>query len=957
MAPAASAGVCQIEWEARGRWLSTYLSVLGHFSVLVGYQGQAATPPALAVRDLRELCVPEHETTELWYSVQVQIEASCQSHMDLCGLSTDLVKAFNNLPRQPLLEVATGLGFPDSIICPWTAFLDGTSRHFLVHQCVNPEVLSTSGFPEGDPASPIAMLLADWGFHRYLQVYSPSVRSLSFVDNLAFTAPNVGILMQGYTLTECFCDMLDLELDRRKTFVWSTSSESRAALKGLGLTVETQARELGGVMSYGQATRNALLVKRCKGLQPLWAKLRRSKAPALLKIAVLPTKFWAKALHTIPGCPLRSAHLQQLRSAATAAINIRQGGSNAMIRLSEAANMEADPGFFELWHGIQTLRRMLQKQPHLLLVWREFMLGFDGCLLHGPLSKLIQLLSKIEWQVCHPPCVMDHDGLQHDLLSCPTQLLRRLLEQGWLLHVSHQIAHRKTMADVSGLDLALLHVDAAKLNPLHASLQSSLRSGAFIFGAQQAKFDLSQDGLCPHCQQPDDAFHRVCVCPHCVVHSHGFEWVCDEWPQLPVSLILPSRNPHVSGLHRLLHHLPDDTAQFQCGPDSAHVQHLFTDGACDNHCHPSLAIAAWGVTLGFSGPVAATSHLPGVLQTAPRAELTAFLAAVRWVVLHRRPTYIWVDAKKVVDGVWPLQQHLAFHPAENQDLWQRIQGAWDQVPQDILQVHHIPTHLDEALTASALTASPFEDWVAQFNGHVEKVASVTNINRPCDLVQIHQNAVQCHNDTLARKRALRSIYINLATSKQNDASEMGEEVETLDAEPSVWLPREDKPFDLEADLPLDWRVRVVEGSPLPADFLHEVFSFLIQQDADFEGAYRVSWLELVFVFECAFHLQDPFTGERGHWQSASTTVFRPVPPTVAGRLRIVRDAVRSTLKALHLEAALTRGLDLTSVGVFFMLDGLCWGFDPNLLAGARSRLAQFSAGRNMRSVAALARPL
>ena len=213
------------------------------------------------------------------------------------------------------------------------------------------------------------------------------------------------------------------------------------------------------------------------------------------------------------GCFLGPAHLQQLRRAATKAIGIHPGGSNPLLRLSTVPNMEADPGFYEVWLSLQTLCRMLDKQPQLPMYWKAFMERYDGHFLHGPFSKLVQVMSKVGWSVLEPPWLQDHDGLSHDLRSCPPQLLRRLLEQAWLIHISQQVRHRATMSDATGLGLALLSLDAASLTPLEVSLQASLRSGAFMFGAQQAKFDLGQDGLCPHCRVPDDAFHRVCVCP------------------------------------------------------------------------------------------------------------------------------------------------------------------------------------------------------------------------------------------------------------------------------------------------------------------------------------------------------------------------------------------------------------------------------------------------------------
>ena len=139
------------------------------------------------------------------------------------------------------------------------------------------------------------------------------------------------------------------------------------------------------------------------------------------------------------------------------------------------------------------------------------------------------------------------------------------------------------MSDAIGLDLALLSMDQAQLTPLEIA--------AFMFGAQQAKFDLSQDGLCPHCQVEDNAHHRVCVCPCYATARQGLEWICDLWPQLPRSLthhLLPSRNPHMRALHQKLLELPDSTSHFQCRPTEAAVQHLFTDGACEQLAIPPL---------------------------------------------------------------------------------------------------------------------------------------------------------------------------------------------------------------------------------------------------------------------------------------------------------------------------------------------------------------------------------
>ena len=177
--------------------------------------------------------LPGHEATELWYSVQADVELCCQGGQELLGFSSDLVKAFNNLPRVPLRHVALHLGFPMTLIRPWFAFLAGVQRRVNVRQCVSRPLLSTSGFPEGCPLSPLAMVVADWTYHAYMHFFSPSARSLSYVDNLAATTPSLGSLAQSIMVTQTFCELLDLELDGAKSYVWSTNPAHRAALQQL----------------------------------------------------------------------------------------------------------------------------------------------------------------------------------------------------------------------------------------------------------------------------------------------------------------------------------------------------------------------------------------------------------------------------------------------------------------------------------------------------------------------------------------------------------------------------------------------------------------------------------------------------------------------------------------------------------------------------------------------------
>ncbi|CAE7194447.1 DHX57, partial [Symbiodinium microadriaticum] len=825
--------------------------------------------------------VPGREATTVWYSIQAEIELAIQGDAPLLGLSTDIVKCFNNLPRLPLLAVAARAGVPTSVLNPWAAFLQNTERRFLIRGQVSMPIQSSSGFPEGCPLSPLAMLLADLAYHVYMRALAPQVRALSYVDNLANLAATPAGLATGYHATHCFMDLLDLELDQPKTYAWATKPADRRVLKALGPTVLEHARELGGFLTFGPRTRNAALVDRCDALAPLWSALRRSRAPIHLKIRALPNKCWSQALHGISGCSLATDRLSQLRAQATGALRLRPGGVSSLLRLSIAQPMTADPGFFQLWTCVCDVRRMAQKINGFVCLWRSFMTFFDGRQLPGPFTKLLHVLSQIGWSIQRPPLVVDHDGLVHSLLVAPKALLRNRLEHGWLRYVAHEHRHRHTMQDLTGIEPSLLHADDHSLTPVDAARLASLRAGAFIFGQQQAKFDLTQTGFCDHCQVPDDAHHQVCDCPRFAHIRRPYQWVCERWSALSMCFthhLLPPLNPHMPLLRSLLHNLPDASGIFFSAGVGVGWQHLFTDGSCIDPGCSELALASWGVIHAASAMPIACGHVPGLLQTAPRAEIWAVIAAARWALRHRLPCMVWSDCKHVVDSVAELQDGSLLDHCADDDLWSTLAELLHQLDISHFLVRHVPSHLDPGLTED-----PFEDWVAVNNNHADTLAVVTNNSRPAEFASAYQAAVDFHRTTLEEQRALTAIYLGIAAATDKRQSRNSLEEDMQEAAVPTQLRPVHRRCDLEEVLPIGWREFVLQmSSDLPSDFIVNVCQALFVQDAQAAHAYTISWLELVFLFHVLGGIDYPVPGPHGGWISSTTVAFLPAPPTVAG---------------------------------------------------------------------------
>ena len=128
---------------------------------------------------------------------QAAIENSLLTEHPVQGFVTDIKRAFNNLPRMPILMMAKHLGFPESLVHTWMNFLKEADRYFVVRQVVSSPLQSTCGLPEGCAVSCIGMLLVNHCHALYMQQYAPQILSLSFVDNYELLTRQVAHLAHG----------------------------------------------------------------------------------------------------------------------------------------------------------------------------------------------------------------------------------------------------------------------------------------------------------------------------------------------------------------------------------------------------------------------------------------------------------------------------------------------------------------------------------------------------------------------------------------------------------------------------------------------------------------------------------------------------------------------------------------------------------------------------------------
>ena len=81
--------------------------------------------------------------------LQAIIEEGVLTDKHMAGFVSDLVKAFESLPRKPIFWLGHRLGISRKILRLWNHFLCHTKRRFMLSGQVGSAISSNSGYPEG----------------------------------------------------------------------------------------------------------------------------------------------------------------------------------------------------------------------------------------------------------------------------------------------------------------------------------------------------------------------------------------------------------------------------------------------------------------------------------------------------------------------------------------------------------------------------------------------------------------------------------------------------------------------------------------------------------------------------------------------------------------------------------------------------------------------------------------
>ena len=279
------------------------------------------------------------------------------------------------------------------------------------------------------------------------------------------------------------------------------------------------------------------------------------------------------------------------------------------------------------------------------------------------------------------------------------------LSLAWPQYVAQQVQHRPALWGIAHAHVA--HTRKWLRTLMCRAAFVKILNGAHITQDGKQHCDANGSSICPWCESSDSRFHRFWICPR-------FEAIRDAFPSkfqralpdLPESLTSYgwSLKPHT--LRPWLTYFAQIPAParppIESLPSLAQPWvHIFTDGSCvQQHCSIQR-YAAWSCLIAGDDPHCCAplweraGPLPGLVQSAYRAEVFAVIQALEVGQVLGRPIHVWTDCQAVVVQTRAIVQGRQVSPNHaHADLWTQVQQLATNGRIPALRITKVSSHED-----------------------------------------------------------------------------------------------------------------------------------------------------------------------------------------------------------------------------------------------------------------------
>ena len=663
-------------------------------SLLYRLWGRATTYKALRywARTLPEEIVgflPGRSMANAMVAFQWKLEQTSRfTEASLGGLTLDLTKAFNLIGRRPAAFAMIHYGLPEQWVHFWESSISSMDRVWEVNGSLSEPFQPTTGCPEGDTWSVVAMLALSNVWVNHLRVLPQPVQPLCYADNLGWSATQAAAHGAALQVTKLWADTLRFQIDWKKTWVWASNDEHAHRWTGLQLQHPemqsvlkvTNARELGYMLAYNKCqnkqtffARHAEALEQCRRIarlpHPISVKGNLLRAP-------LSRLLYGTEIHMVS-----LNHLRQLRTAMARALLGPHTQPNPFLAVAVLYKDILDPHFQVIFHALRAIRRFLwsldgpgrrhfflQVVRHAGQPWQIF----------GPVGTLRYHMDFLGWTITREGLLRTDAFKKLSFLDTPLEVLKQELLLAWEHHILPHLHSRREWKGAPVVNLATTAKIFASLPSEHQKIIAAELTGAYQLQHRKSKWVTDLEDTCPLCGQEDSVYHRRLKCPALQAARLPHQAIVDtllEHDSILTALPLVFRHPEQCFDHWL--HQVDrppalsDVAQQALEADQAagHIPLIFTDGsAAPPDCPDAREAAGAAVHLPRSfadNPVRYGSLLehffhqqtipdafitmlvmptPG-MQTIPRAELSIVIQVLRHVVSCE----IVTDSQYVID--------------------------------------------------------------------------------------------------------------------------------------------------------------------------------------------------------------------------------------------------------------------------------------------------------------------
>ena len=490
------ASVCRV-------WSKCYtLKVLKHFLPWI--------PPTLYGS------VPGRSSLDTAWTLQSAIEQSLMSGQVLAGVTMDLSKAYNLIPRGPLKSICSRLGWPLALQNSYDAFLNRLHRYFCVGGSLYGPHDSRVGVPEGCPLAVTAMMAITW-FTDARQQALCSTPLFSYVDNWQVQASDAQTILQATSVTEQTVSSLAMVLALDKLKFYATSPKARevlrnATFKDISLTVANDFQDLGVYFSSikrqtakGFNQRFVHSQSKFQKLQVVsWSDYRRAKT---LVRMILPAVLYGVELSHVSW-----SGYKMLRGRCSSAIWGNHSQREHFLSPLLSASELSEPFILVFLQRWRTTQRMLRRYPEIAFPRWNSILAVMTTELYGPLSYFFEQIQQLGWTPLIDGRVKDHYGIIWSVCDVSVKSVRNTVCDAWAAVISTLVRQDDQFESLQPFHVhrsrQVLQPSASQYN----SLQANYVVRAIMSTAVKAKFLEADQSLCSLCGREGSACHLLYHC-------------------------------------------------------------------------------------------------------------------------------------------------------------------------------------------------------------------------------------------------------------------------------------------------------------------------------------------------------------------------------------------------------------------------------------------------------------